>query len=163
MYEYDPVTRKYRRKRAPEEVARAQKSTEMPPASEPGVPAEKNPAYAIRDEEGINFKPPPPPGATPGKIIFWGVFAVIFCGWIYFMYTMYVKDLKREPRDLGALIEAQQEFEEIMNLEPSLRPDDIEVDITGVVSNRTPAIPANAYSPAELPRTVPERLSVPAQ
>jgi hypothetical protein len=142
MYEYDPETRQYRRKRSPEERAEkpgdssaADAPTGSPAVSSTKAPtaegqnaAENNPAYAIREEEDVNYTPPRPPGLTPGKILFWLIFAIIFCGWIYFMVNMYLKDAGRQPAGIEQLIQDQEEFDEILKGEPPVTADEIEVD-----------------------------------
>ena len=143
MYEYDPKTKQYRRKgrdddASPETEEKAEIAAKAPEFAD--VPAEQNPHYAIEDEEDVNFKPPRPPGMTVGKIAFWVLFAVIFSGWMYFMYTMYLKDQQGAPADIEALLEEDEEFNDIMNNAPDISPEDIKVDSQGIITNQ-PAVP----------------------
>lgn len=128
-YEYDPKTRQYRRKRIGEEEAT--EKDRVVPEPLPGVPAEENPNYAIREEEDINFAPPRPPGLTPGKIVFWMIFSIIFCGWMYFMYNMYQQDQQQGPKDMETLLEEEEEYKELESLgvKPKIKPEDIDPDI----------------------------------
>ena len=125
MYEYDPELKQYRRKRPDPDSAT---STRLSSPTAGSMSAGSDGSLAddlVPDHE--RYAPPRKPGLTVGKVFFWLVFACLFCGWAYFMYSFFMEDIRKQKNTLKAVSEENQDFNRILQQSPNISIEDVDV------------------------------------
>jgi hypothetical protein len=126
MYEYDPKLKQYRRKRLDSAAAT---STRLSSPTTESISAGSDGSLVddlVPDHE--RYAPPRKPGLTVGKVFFWLVFACLFCGWAYFMYSFFMEDFRKEQNALKAVSEENRDFNRLLQQSPKISIDDVDVD-----------------------------------
>jgi hypothetical protein len=126
MYEYDPELKQYRRKRP--ESASATSTRLSAPTTGSMIAGSEGSLGDDLVPGSLPHHPPRKPGLTAGKVFFWLVFACLFCGWAYFMYSFFMEDFRKEQNALKAVSEENLEFNRIMQQSPKISIDDVDVD-----------------------------------
>ncbi|MFT5495273.1 MAG: hypothetical protein ACI9TH_000664 [Kiritimatiellia bacterium] len=131
MYEYDPELKQYRRKRL------GDSTEDTPVESSPIAAINDKPAALSGDPLPVNAtrktheRSPPPynkPGMTMGQVLFWIIFACLFGGWVYFMFTVF-GSAHRDGKNATKAIESEsRDFELLLRSPANISVEDVQVD-----------------------------------